>query len=545
MNTAGGRGFDGRSGSILNGEVERTRGEAARSTNLSVGIVLGDLVRTTLGPLGMDKMLVDGQGDVVVSNEGSTILDEIGLEHPAAGIVLEGAKSQRDDVGDGTTTVTVLVGELLDNAADLIDRGLHPRTVIDGYHRGGEYALRRVGERAVEVGPGDVDTLSAVARTATNGGIVIDRDDEIAEIAVRAVRAVAEDGRVDLGHLGTEAVAGETFADSRLVDGVVINRDAVRSSMPTRIEGARIAIVDRRLELQEPTPTTGATVSRPDQLRRFRDREKRRLHELGERIVSTGANMVVTEESIDGRVGDFLAENGVLALRRAKDTDLDHLARATGGRRIATVEELDESNLGEAGLVEQRQVGDRELFFVEECESPESVTLLVRGGTKQVAESTERVIANTFEAVATAIETGSVLPGGGATELRLSLVLREHAEGVGGREQLAVRALADALEVVPRTLAENGGRSPIDGIVELRSRHAAGQSDAGLDATSGEVRDMIDEGVVEPTAVKRRAIARSLNIANVLLQIDDVFVHPNEIDRAMPDTGGLDDGPAV
>ncbi|KZN24391.1 thermosome subunit [Haladaptatus sp. R4] len=523
---------------ILGEEAQRTSGRDAREMNVTAGRAVAEAVRTTLGPRGMDKMLVDSMGDVVVTNDGVTILTEMDIEHPAATMMVEVAETQEDETGDGTTTAVILAGDLLRRAEDLLEQGVHPTTVARGYRLASEeaYRLLEAASHPVE----ERDLLTEIAQTAMTGKGAEAAKEALSELVVRAVRAVYDEdgdgGDIDLSNVTVETVVGGGISDSELVEGVVVDKERVNDDMPWRVEDATIALVDTPIEVQETETDTAVSITDPDQLQGFLDREEAQLREMVERITDSGANVVFCQKGIDDMAQHLLAQEGVLAVRRAKKSDVQHLARATGARVVSSLGDIDSDDLGHAGIVEERNVAGDTRIFVEGCDNPRSVTLLLRGGTEHVVEEVERAVHDSLGVVRVTLLDGQVLPGGGAPETTLALGLREYADGVGGREQLAVEAFADAMETVPRTLAENAGISPIDGVTDLRSRHDAGEENVGLDAETGEVVDMLDVGVVEPRRVKSRAIGSATDVAELLLRIDDVI--------SAGDLGGSDEAEA-
>ncbi|WP_458186075.1 thermosome subunit alpha [Haladaptatus sp. NG-WS-4] len=508
---------------ILGEDAQRTSGRDAREMNVTAGKAVAEAVRTTLGPKGMDKMLVDSMGDVVVTNDGVTILEEMDIEHPAATMVVEVAETQEDETGDGTTTAVILAGDLLKRAEDLLDQNVHPTTLARGYRLAREEAQRVLESKAHPVEESEL--LTEIAQTAMTGKGAEAAREALSELVVQAVRAVedeTEDG-IDLSNVSVETVVGGGIADSKLVDGVVVDKDRANDNMPWRVEDATIALVDTPVEVRETETDAAVSVTSPDQLTTFLDREEAQLREMVERIAESGANVVFCQKGIDDVAQHFLAEEGILAVRRTKASDMKRLARATGGRVVSGLDDIDPDDLGTAGVVEERDVAGETMTFVEECENPKSVTLLLHGGTEHVVEEVERAVEDSLGVVRVAIQDGAVLPGGGAPETELALALRDYADGVGGREQLAVEAFADAMEAIPRTLAENAGVDPIDALTDLRSRHDVRDDAAGLDAETGDVTDMLDAGVVEPLRVKTQAIQSATDAAELLLRIDDVI----------------------
>ncbi len=510
---------------ILGEDAQRTSGRDAREMNVTAAKAVAEAVRTTLGPKGMDKMLVDSVGDVVVTNDGVTILKKMDIEHPAATMVVEVAETQEDETGDGTTTAVILAGDLLKRAEDLLEQGVHPTVVARGYRLASEEAHRVLESKAHPVE--ETDLLTEIAQTAMTGKGAEAAKEALSELVVTAVRAVKDEdgdgGDIDLSNVAVETVVGGGISDSELVEGVVVDKERADDNMPWRVEDAKIALVDTPIEVPETEADASVSITDPDQLASFLDREEGQLREIVDRIADSGANVVFCQKGIDDVAQNLLAERGILAVRRTKASDVKRLARATGGRVVSSVDDIDPADLGESGVVGERDVAGDTMIFVEECDNPKSVTLLLRGGTEHVVEEVERAVDDSLGVVRVTLLDGHVLPGGGAPEIELALAIRDYADGVGGREQLAVEAFADAMEAVPRTLAENAGVSPIDALTDLRSRHDAGEENAGLDAETGEVTDMLDAGVVEPLRVKTQAIESATDAAELLLRIDDVI----------------------
>ena len=508
---------------VLSEESQRTSGKDAQNMNITAGKAVAESVRTTLGPKGMDKMLVDSGGSVVVTNDGVTILKEMDIDHPAANMIVEVSETQEDEVGDGTTSAVVVAGELLDQAEELLDQDIHATTLAQGYRQAAEEAKSILEEDAIEVSEDDRDTLVEIAQTAMTGKGAENAKDLLAELVVDAVLAVADEDDIDTENVSVEKVVGGPVDHSELVEGVIVDKERVDENMPFAVEDADVALFDGAIEVKETEIDAEVNVTDPDQLQQFLDQEEEQLREMVDHLVDIGADVVFVGDGIDDMAQHYLAQEGILAVRRAKSDDLNRLARATGGRVVSNLEDIESDDLGFAGSVAQKDVGGDERIFVEDVEEAKSVTLILRGGTEHVVDEIERAIEDSLGVVRTTLLDGQVLPGGGAPEAELALQLRDFADSVGGREQLAVEAFADALEVVPRTLAENAGLDPIDSLVDLRARHDGGEFGAGLDAYTGDVIDMEAEGVVEPLRVKTQAIESATEAAVMILRIDDVI----------------------
>jgi thermosome len=508
---------------VLSEESQRTSGKDAQSMNITAGKAVAESVRTTLGPKGMDKMLVDSTGNVVVTNDGVTILKEMDIEHPAANMIVEVAETQEEEVGDGTTTSVVIAGELLSKAEDLLDQDIHATILAQGYRQAAAEAKEILGDIAIDVDADDSDVLESIAATAMTGKGAEASKDLLAELVVDAVQAVADGDDIDTDNIKVEKVVGGAVDESELVEGVIVGKERVHDNMPYFAEDANIALLDTPIEVKETEIDAEVNVTDPDQLQQFLDQEEKQLRQMVDQLKEVGADVVFCQKGIDDMAQHYLAQEGIIAVRRAKKSDMKALARATGGRVISNIDDITEDDLGFAGSVAQKDIAGEEKIFVEDVEEAKAVTLILRGGTEHVVDEIERAIEDSLGVVRTTLEEGKVLPGGGAPEIALALGLRDYADSVGGREQLAVEAFADAVDVIPRTLAENAGLDPIDSLVDLRSQHADGADAAGLDAYTGEVIDMEDEGVVEPLRVKTQAIESATEAAVMILRIDDVI----------------------
>ncbi|MEM1659101.1 MAG: thermosome subunit beta [Candidatus Jordarchaeales archaeon] len=512
---------------ILKEGTRRAAGRDAQRTNIMAARVIAEAVRTSLGPLGMDKMLVDSFGDVVITNDGATILKEIDVQHPAAKMMVNVAKTQDQEVGDGTTTAVVLAGELLKNAEVLLDQDVHPTVIVDGYRKALEKALEVIDSISVRVDPDDEEMLKKVAMTAMCSKMVSGSRDYLAEIAVKAVRKVAErvnsEWKVDLDNIKVEKKEGESLDDTMFIEGIVLDKEVVHPGMPKRVENAKIALLACPLEIEKTEFDAKINITSPEQMKSFLDEEQRMIEEMVNKIVKTGANVVLCQKGIDDLAQHFLAKAGILAVRRIKKSDMEKLAKATGGNIVTNLEDLSEKDLGEAAVVYEKKIGDDEMVFVEGCKNPRAVSILVRGGTELVVEEAERSIHDALCVVKAVVEDGRVVAGGGAPEIEIAKRLKEYAETLSGREQLAVKQFAEAIEVIPKTLAENAGLDPIDILAELRAAHEKGKVTYGVDVFSGKVVDMAEMSVWEPALVKKQALKSSTEAAALILRIDDVI----------------------
>jgi thermosome len=529
---------------ILSEKTQRTIGRDAQRSNILAARVIAESVKSTLGPRGMDKMLVDSLGDVVVTNDGVTILKEIDVEHPAAKMMVEVAKTQDDEVGDGTTTAVVIAGELLKKAEELLDQDVHPTIIAGGYRMASEKAREVLEEIAVKIGPEDEDMLKKVAMTAMTGKGAEKSKEYLGELVVRAVKAVVEvkDGRVtvDRDDIKLEKKEGGGIEDTELVQGIVIDKERVHPAMPKRVEKAKIALLNVPLEIEKTEVDAEIRITDPAQLKAFIDEEERMLREMVDKIKGSGANVLLCQKGIDDLAQHYLAKAGIFAVRRVKRSDMEKLARATGASIVTNIDDLSGKDLGSAGVVEEVKIGDDEMTFVKECKDPKSVTILIRGGTEHVVNEVERALEDCLGVVPAALRDGKAVAGGGAPEVEVAKSLRSYAKSVGGREQLAIEAFADSLEAIPRALAENAGLDPIDVIVDLRAKHEKNGAKYGLNVLDGEATDMLSEGVIEPLRVKTQAISSAGEAAVMILRIDDVIAasKPEEKTPSTPGEGG-------
>ena len=502
---------------ILPEGTNRSVGRDAQRNNILAGKVLAETVRTTLGPKGMDKMLVDGLGDIVVTNDGVTILKEMDIEHPAAKMLVEVAKTQEDEVGDGTTTAVIIAGELLKKSENLLDSDIHPTIIAMGYRKAAEKAQEILDEIAID----DVDSeiLLKVAMTAMTGKGTEAAREPLAKLIVEAVEAVEEDGEVDIDNIKIEKKVVE---ESNLVEGVIVDKERVHPGMPSEIKDAKIALINAPLEVKETEMDAEITITDPAQMQAFIEQEEKMVKDMVDKVVGAGANVLFAQKGIDDLAQHYLSKAGVLAVRRVKKSDIEKLSRATGANVVTNLDDLTEDDLGIAGTVEERKISGEDMIFVEECSGAKSVTLFVRGSTKHIVDEIVRAIEDAIGVVAATVEDDKVVAGGGAPEIAMAKKLKDYAESISGREQLAVNAFAEALEIVPKTLAENAGLDSIDSLVDLR----AAQEDSfymGLDVFTGEVADMKEAGVIEPKRVKKQAIQSASEAAEMILRIDDVI----------------------
>jgi len=527
--------------------TQRTTGKNAQRTNIMAAKLVAETVRTTLGPKGMDKMIVDSIGDVTVTNDGVTILQEMQIEHPSAKMIVEVAKTQEDEVGDGTTTAVVLAGELLKNAEDLLDQEVHPTIIARGYRLAESKAQEILNQMAENITEKDTDLLIKIATTAMTGKGAESSKDKLSLIAVEAVRSVMEivgsTKSIDRENIKIEKKVGASVDDSELIKGIVMDKERVHSGMPRSVSQARIALIDSAIEIKNTEIDAKIQITDPSQMQAFIDQEEKMLRNKVEKIAASGANVVICQKGIDDIAQHFLAKKGIYAVRRAKESDMEALARATGAKIVSNLDDLSKDDLGAAGVVEEVKIGDEEMTYVKNCKNPKSVTILVRGGTEHVVDEVKRAMEDAIGDVAAALRNGKIVAGAGAPEIELAKELRKYAESLSGREQLAVEAFADSVEVIPRTLAENAGIDPIDSLTELRAAHDKKQKWAGIDVFSGKVMDAWKRGVIEPLKIKTQAVSSAAEVAVMILRIDDVIAGGSKGDSGghMP-PGGMPPG---
>ena len=516
----------------------RSKGRDAQRSNIAAAKAVADAVRTTLGPKGMDKMLVDTLGDVVITNDGATILQEMHIEHPAAKMMVEVAKTQDKSVGDGTTTAVVLAGELLKKAEDLLDQEIHPTVITKGYRMAKAKALEVLNNICRKIDINDDVALEQIANTAITGKSAEKASEELAGIAVKAIKKIAEVKgtvvNIDVDNIKLEKKEGGSMNDSQLINGVLIDKEVVHSAMPKKIDKAKVALIDSALEVKELEGDAKISINSPEKMQAFMDQEERMLRDMVDKIVKSGANVIFCQKGIDDAAQHFMAKAGIMAARRVKKSDMEALARATGASLVSNLNDLSKNDLGFAGRVEERKIAGDQMIFVEECHEPKAVTILIRGGTEHVVDEVQRAMEDAIKGIAAALELGKIVAGGGATEIEVAKELRKYAESFKGREQLAINAFADAMEVIPRSLAENAGLDPIDKIANLRSQHDKKGVTFGLDVFSGDVQDMIKLGVIEPLKIKTQAIKSAAEAAEMILRIDDVISSTSSGSRGPP-----------
>jgi len=533
---------------ILREGSTRNRGHDAQRSNIMAAKIVTETIRTTLGPLGMDKMLVSGIGDVVITSDGATIMKEFDIQHPAAKMLVEVAKSQDNEVGDGTTTAVVLAGELLSKAQELIDQDVHPTVIIDGYKKASAEALQILDPLAIAVDPTDIKTLRQIASTSMGTKAVATSKDFLATLATSAVTQVMDNSsgktKADVERIKVLKKHGEGIEQTELVKGIVLDKEIAHSEMPKRVEKARIALLNAKLEIEKTEFDSKITIESPDQMKMFLDEEDTMMRQMVEKIAESEANVVLSEKGIDDMVLHFLAKRGIVAAKNLSSGDMEKLGRATGGKVVASLKDLSAESLGEAKLVEEVKIGDDKLLYIRECKDPKAVTIVIRGGSEHVIEEAERSLHDGLCVVRNVVEDGKIVAGGGSIEAELAKQLREFAVRVGGKEQLAVQRYAEAVEAIPIALAQNAGLDPIDVMVELRMKHQENTNKwFGVSVRDGKVADMLKERVVEPLRVKQQAIKSSTEVACMILRIDDVVSSKGAKEPAGgPPGGGMPPG---
>ncbi|MEW5748440.1 MAG: thermosome subunit beta [Candidatus Thermoplasmatota archaeon] len=527
---------------ILKEGTKRDKGKGAQFNNITAARAIADAVRSTLGPRGMDKMLVDSMGDVVITNDGVTILKEIDVEHPAAKMIVEVAKTQDEECGDGTTTAVVLTGELLKKAEGLIEQNVHPTVISGGYRLAANKAREYLEEVAIGVSPDDKDTLMDIAKTAMISKSVAASRELLAKVAVDAISAVAEKKEggkwvVDEDNIQVVKKQGGSMDDTTMISGIIVDKEAVHPAMPKKVEKAKVALVDSALEVKKTEIDAKIEITDPSQLHAFLDEEENMLKKMVETVKKSGATVLFCQKGIDDLAQHYLSKAGIYAVRRVKKSDMEKLAKATGANLVTKLDDLKADDLGEAKLVEEKKIADDRMTFVTGCKNPKAVSILIRGGTEHVVDEIDRSLNDAISVVAVAFEDGKLVTGGGSAATELALRLRDYAASVGGREQIAIDAFASALEVIPTALAENAGLDPIDILIELRQAHKAGKKTAGVNVFTGKIADMRKEKVLEPIRVGRQAISSATDAAVMILRIDDVIASKGGAPKGPPGGG--------
>ncbi|HIJ08713.1 TPA: thermosome subunit [Candidatus Bathyarchaeota archaeon] len=513
---------------ILKEGTTRNRGKEAQRNNIMAARVIGEVLKTTLGPRGMDKMLIDSLGDITITNDGAAILNEIDVEHPAAKMMVEISKTQDDMVGDGTTTTVVLAGELLKKAEELLEQNIHPTLLVSGYRKAVQKAIEIINNVAVTVDIEDRKTLLKVALTSTSGKAIGAAREHIAEIAIEAVKQISEKRGdkmlADIDNIQLVKKAGKSLLESQLIRGIIVDKEVVHPGMPKKKENAKIALLDSALEIEKTEISAEIRIKDPSQMKAFLDQETGMLKDMSDKIKASGADVVFCQKGIDDMVQHFLAKEGIVAARRIKESDMEKLARATGARIVSDIKDLKAADLGMAGMVEERKIGEDKMIFVEKCKDPHSVAILIRAGLERMVDEAERAMTDALSVVSDVVENNKIVAGGGAIEIEVAKELRNYATKVGGREQLAIEAFADSIEIIPKTLAENGGLDSIDVLVDLRSAHEKEDGKyKGINVFTGKVQNSLENGIIEPIVVKEQAIKSAAESASMILRIDDVI----------------------
>jgi thermosome len=509
---------------ILRQGTSRNRGEEAQNSNIAAANAVSNAVRSTLGPKGMDKMLIDPMGDIVITNDGATILKQMDIEHPAAKMMVEIAKTQDDEVGDGTTTAVVIGGELLKKAEALLEQHVHPTVIAEGYQMAAAKALDILSGIAVPVKPTDTAMLVKVAETAISGKGAEAYKKLLCGIVVQAVTLVTDvDGTVDIKHVNVQKKVGGAVEDSVLIEGMVIDKERANPAMPKEVKNAKILLLNAALEYKKTEVNAKINITSPGQVQAFIDEDEHMVHTMANKVIESGATVVFCQKGIDDVAQSYLAKAGILAVRRVKKSDMENLARASGATLANSVDTITKSDLGSAGLVEEKKFSGDEMITVSKCKNPKAVSIIIRGGSDHIIDEIERALHDALMVVSVVVKDKKVVAGGGAPETELSLQLQRYASSVGGRKQLAIEAFASAMDIIPRSLAENAGLDPIDMIVAIRAEHEAGHKTFGLDVFKGKPVDMLKAGVVEPLRVKTQAISSATEAAVMILRIDDVI----------------------
>jgi len=512
---------------VLKEGTKREKGKGAQSNNIMAALAISDAVKSTLGPKGMDKMLVDSMGDVVVTNDGATILKEIDVEHPAAKMIVEVAKSQDEECGDGTTSAVVLTGELLKHAGDLLEQNIHPTVICGGYKLAADKAIEVLNNMAINVKEDDKKVLIDIAVTSMASKGASGEKEKLAGVVVDAITNIKEKvGNkiyVDLDNIQIQKKQGGGIANTEIIEGIILDKERVHEGMPKIVKNAKIALVNSALEVRKTEVDARIQIQDPTQLQAFLDEEEGMLKKMVEKIKKSGANVLICQKGIDDIAQHFLAKEGIFCVRRGKKSDLEKLSKATSGKIVANLDGLTSNDLGYAGSVEEKKIGDDKMTFVTKCKNPKAVSILIRGTTEHVVDELERALHDALSVVKVALEDGKMTAGGGAGATEVAMSLRDYAPTVGGREQMAIEAFANAMEIVPKTLSENAGLDPIDMMLEVRSQHKKGNINAGINVLYGKVDDMLKNKVIEPLRVSLQEIEASSEAATMILRIDDVI----------------------
>lgn len=504
-------------------DIQRIMGKDAQRNNILAAKMVSEIVKTTLGPKGMDKMLVSPTNDIIVTNDGVTILDEMQIEHPAARMMVEIAKTQESEVGDGTTTAVMIAGKLLENAEKLLDKKIHATVITKGYRMAAEKSQEILNEISIKISPDDEDILKQVAMTAMTGKGAEDAREKFAEIIVRAIKQIQDGRNIDINDIKIEKSKGDGIQDTELISGIVLDKERISHDMPSSVTDAKIALIDFPLELKNPEIDTKISISSPEQLQSFIVEEEREIKSMVEKVKNSGANVIFCQKGIDDFVQYLLSKENIYACRRVAKSDMEKISKATGGKIVSSLGELTPFEIGNAQIVEEVKHGEDTLTYIRGCQNPKALTILIHGGTEHVIDEIERAIKDGLGDVICSLQSGLVVPGGGAVEIELAKKLREFGQSLSGREQLAVEEFASALEFIPTTLAENAGMDPIDVLTELKSRHDSGERNAGLNLFTNKVENVLEAKIIEPLKIKSQAISSASEVAIMILRIDDVI----------------------
>ena len=523
---------------VLKESALQEKGKDAQKNNIMAAKMVADIVKSSLGPRGLDKMLVDSLGDVTITNDGATILKEIDAQHPAAKMMIEISKTIDTEVGDGTTSSVIFAGTLLAKAEELLKKDVHSSVIIEGFQAASEKALEVLAEISKKVTADDRETLLKIASTSMESKLISEDSEPLSKIVVDSIMSITETrdnkASIDLDNLKVEKKAGGSIQDTALIKGIVLDKEVVHSGMPTKIQQAKIALLNTAMEVEKTEMSAEIRINDPTQMQMFLEEENRMIKTMVDKIHSIGANVVICQKGIDDMAQHFLSKHGILAVRRVKESDMTKLAKATGGRITSNIEDISEKDLGGANLVQQKKVESDKWVFIEGCKNPQSVTLLIRGGSQRVVDEVDRSIHDSLMVVKDVIEKPEIVAGGGAPEALLASFLKDWSERFEGRQQLAINKFAEALEIIPLTIAENAGMDPIDTMVKLRARQSEGKKWSGINAKEGRVADMLTQNIVEPVVVKEQIIKSATEAASMILKIDDVIAISGDSGGGMP-----------
>ena len=523
---------------VLKESALQEKGRDAQKNNIMAAKMVCDIVKSSLGPRGLDKMLVDSLGDVTITNDGATILKEIDAQHPAAKMMIEISKTIDNEVGDGTTSSVIFAGTLLAKAEELLKKDVHSSVIIEGFQAASEKALEILSEISKKVTPNDRETLLKISSTSMESKLISEDSEPLSKIVVDAIMNITETTNdkpsVDLDNLKVEKKAGGSIQDTTLIKGIVLDKEVVHSGMPTKIQQAKIALLNTAMEIEKTEMSAEIRINDPTQMQMFLEEENRMIKTMVDKIHLIGANVVICQKGIDDMAQHFLSKHGILAVRRVKESDMTKLAKATGARITSNIEDISEKDLGAANLVQQKKVESDKWVFIEGCKNPQSVTLLIRGGSQRVVDEVDRSIHDALMVVKDVIEKPEIVAGGGAPEAVLASFLKDWSERFEGRQQLAINKFAEALEVIPLTIAENAGMDPIDTMVKLRAKQSEGKKWTGINAREGKVADMLSLNIVEPVVVKEQIIKSATEAASMILRIDDVIAISGGSGGGMP-----------